>query len=199
MIDIILDDRADLKQEILEAAFELFNKNGYEKTTVNEIIKKANTSKGGFYYYFKAKEELLNSIYSIFDREYKKFYQSMDKNLDCLMQLKLLGQHISYYIEANVTPEILAELYRSQLKQKQQESFWGEDRYYLQLVQSIVEEGQKRGEIRDDITAKELTHHILLLERGIFVDWCVQNGGFPLGYYGERSFTLYSDFMKKTK
>ena len=42
------------------------DKNGYEKTTVNEIIKKANTSKGGFYYYFKAKEELLNSLYAIF-------------------------------------------------------------------------------------------------------------------------------------
>lgn len=191
------EDRANLRQEILVAAWELFDKNGYEKTTVNEIIKKANTSKGGFYYYFKAKEELLNSIYSIFDKEYRKFYQYMDKSLDCLMQLKLLGQHISYYIEANVSPEILAEMYRSQLKQKQQESFWGEDRYYLQLVHSIIVEGQKRGEIRDDIDAKELTHHVLLLERGIFVDWCVQNGRFPLGYYGEHSFTLYSEFMKK--
>lgn len=199
MIDVKQDERADLKQEILETAFELFNKNGYEKTTVNEIIKKANTSKGGFYYYFKAKEELLNSIYSIFDKEYRKFYQSMDKSLDCLMQLKLLGQHISYYIEANVSPEILAEMYRSQLKQKQQESFWGDDRYYLHLVHSIILEGQKRGEIRDDIDAKELTHHVLLIERGIFVDWCVQNGGFPLGYYGERSFTLYSEFMRSRK
>ena len=50
------EDRANLKQEILDAAWELFDKNGYEKTTVNDIIKKANTSKGGFYYYFKAKE-----------------------------------------------------------------------------------------------------------------------------------------------
>ena len=44
------EERANLKQEILDAAWELFDKNGYEKTTVNDIIKKANTSKGGFYY-----------------------------------------------------------------------------------------------------------------------------------------------------
>jgi len=190
------EERADLRQEILDAAWELFDKNGYEKTTVNEIIKKANTSKGGFYYYFKAKEELLNSLYSIFDREYEKIYESMDKNLDSLMQLKLLSQYVAYFIEANVSPALLAEMYRSQLLQKQQESFWGEERYYMHLVKKIVSEGQKKGEIRDDIPAEELAHHVMSLERGIFVDWCVRNGGFPLGYYGERSFSLYSEFMK---
>ena len=92
------EERANLRQEILDAAWELFDKNGYEKTTVNEIIKKANTSKGGFYYYFKAKEELLNSLYSIFDREYEKIYESMDKNLDSLMQLKLLSQYVAYFL-----------------------------------------------------------------------------------------------------
>jgi len=190
------EESNNLKQEILDAAWELFDKNGYEKTTVNEIIKKANTSKGGFYYYFKAKEELLNSLYSIFDREYEKIYESMDKNLDSLMQLKLLSQYVAYFIEANVSPALLAEMYRSQLLQKQQESFWGEERYYMHLVKKIVKEGQEKGEIRDDIPAEELAHHVMSLERGIFVDWCVRNGGFPLGYYGERSFSLYSEFMK---
>ena len=120
----------------------------------------------------------------------------MDKNLDSLMQLKLLSQYVAYFIEANVSPALLAEMYRSQLLQKQQESFWGEERYYMHLVKKIVSEGQKKGEIRDDIPAEELAHHVMSLERGIFVDWCVRNGGFPLGYYGERSFSLYSEFMK---
>ncbi len=193
------EDGANLRQEILNAAWELFDKNGYEKTTVNEIIKKANTSKGGFYYYFKAKEELLNSLYAIFDREYEKIYESMDKSLDCMMQLKLLNQYVAYFIEVNVSPALLAEMYRSQLMQKQQESFWGENRYYLHLVKKIISEGQKKGEIRSDIPASELTHHVMSLERGIFVDWCVRNGGFPLGYYGERCFSLYSEFMKPIK
>jgi AcrR family transcriptional regulator len=193
------EDRANLRQEILVAAWELFDKNGYEKTTVNEIIKKANTSKGGFYYYFKAKEELLNSLYAIFDREYEKIYESMDKSLDCMMQLKLLNQYVAYFIEANVSPALLAEMYRSQLMQKQQESFWGENRYYMHLVKKIITEGQKKGEIRSDIPANELTHHVMSLERGIFVDWCVRNGGFPLGYYGEHCFSLYSEFMKPVK
>ena len=46
----------------------------YANTTINDILKKVNTSKGGFYYYFKKKDDLLNSLYVIFDREYEKFY-----------------------------------------------------------------------------------------------------------------------------
>ena len=53
-------ERDDLKNQIMEAAWELFLEKGYENTTVNDIIKKAGTSKGGVYYYFKANEELLN-------------------------------------------------------------------------------------------------------------------------------------------
>ena len=56
-------EKTGLKEEIKDAAWELFYEKGYEETTVNDIIKKANTSKGGFYYYFKAKDELLNSLY----------------------------------------------------------------------------------------------------------------------------------------
>ena len=80
----------DLKRKIMEAAWELFQEKGYTATTVNEIIEKAETSKGGFYYYFHAKDELLNSLYHFFDREYKKYYKSMDKSLNHIMQIKRL-------------------------------------------------------------------------------------------------------------
>ena len=67
---------AELRQKIIDTAWGLFYENGYENTTVNDIIRKVGTSKGGFYYYFKAKEDLLNSLYSVFDREYEKFYEN---------------------------------------------------------------------------------------------------------------------------
>ena len=82
---------AELRQKIIDTAWELFYENGYENTTVNDIIRKVGTSKGGFYYYFKAKEDLLNSLYSVFDREYEKFYENMDQNQDSLMKLKQLS------------------------------------------------------------------------------------------------------------
>ena len=189
-------EKDSLRQTIMDAAWDLFYKKGYENTTINDIIRQAGTSKGGFYYYFRAKDELLNSLYSFFDQEYEKFYKTMDKSLNSLIQLKQLGQYVSYFIEGNVSPEFLCALYKSQLSNQTQENFLSTDRYYIKLVKKIIAEGQKKGEIRDDIPVDKLTHHVLVIERGIFVDWCVQAGSFSLGYFGAQSFEFYSEFMK---
>lgn len=189
-------ENADLKEEIKNAAWELFYEKGYEETTVNDIIEKAKTSKGGFYYYFKAKDELLHSLYSFFDREYEKFYENMDKSLNSLVKLKQLSQYVSYFIEGNVSPGLLAALYQSQLAKKRQDCFLNPDRYYNRLVRKIITEGQEKKEIRDDLSVEELAHHVLLLERGIIMDWCVQSGAFSLGDFGTRNFELYIEFMK---
>lgn len=168
----------ELKQQIIETAWGLFWEKGYEKTTVNDIIEAVGTSKGGFYYHFSAKEDLLNALYSVFDREYKKFYENMDKALPSLVQLKLLSQYVSYFIEGNVSSDLLAALYQSQLVKKCQECFLSPDRYYIRLVKKIIAEGQEKEEIRRDISVEDLSHHVLVLERGIIMDWCVQNGNF---------------------
>lgn len=184
-----------LKERIMETAWGLFHEKGYTATTVDEIIQKVGTSKGGFYYYFKAKDELLNSLYLFFDREYQKYYESMDRNLNHIMQLKLLNQYVFYFIEGNVKVDLLAALYQSQLARKQQDHFLNPDRFYMRLVRRIIEEGQKRGEIRTDRSVEELAKHILLLQRGTIMDWCVENGKYSLGYFGSQSFQLYIEFL----
>lgn len=50
------------RQEILIAARELFIKNGYDQTSVNDILKIVNIAKGTFYYYFDSKREVLEAI-----------------------------------------------------------------------------------------------------------------------------------------
>ena len=191
------EHRKNLKEVIIDTAWELFFEKGYKNTTINDIIERSGTSKGGFYYYFNAKDDLLNSLYEVFDREYEKFYRRMDKTQNSLVQLEQLSQYAAYFIEANVMPDLLAELYISQLTKKTQEHFLSPDRYYIKLVGKIIREGQEKNEIRDDMSVEALTHDVLLLERGIFTDWCVQNGKFPLGYYGAESFNRYIEFMKK--
>ena len=121
----------------------------------------------------------------------------MDKSQNSLLQLQQINQYVSYFIEANVMPELLAELYISQLTKKTQENFLSPNRYYIKLLSKIISEGQEKGEIRDDISVEELTHHVLLLERGIITDWCVKDGNFSLGYKGKESFNFYTEFMKK--
>ena len=59
------------KGKIINAAWDLFYEQGYEDTTVEEIIEKSGTSKGSFYHYFEGKDALLGSLSYIFDEEYE--------------------------------------------------------------------------------------------------------------------------------
>lgn len=46
------------KERIVETTFELFAKQGYNSTGINQIISEAEVAKASFYQYFKSKEDL---------------------------------------------------------------------------------------------------------------------------------------------
>ena len=48
--------------EILDAAEYLFSSKGYLGTTISDIAKKMGVAQGMLYYYFKSKEEILESL-----------------------------------------------------------------------------------------------------------------------------------------
>ncbi|MCR8630272.1 TetR/AcrR family transcriptional regulator [Paenibacillus radicis (ex Xue et al. 2023)] len=49
------------RNEILDVAMELFKINGFEHTSVSDIVKKMGVAQGTFYYYFSSKEEVVNA------------------------------------------------------------------------------------------------------------------------------------------
>ena len=55
-------DGKERRQELLETARRLFITKGYEKTSVNDILKEVGIAKGTFYYYFSSKEDMLEAM-----------------------------------------------------------------------------------------------------------------------------------------
>lgn len=66
------------KRKILEKAFELFRKNGYTDTKVEDITRKLGISKGSFYTYFKTKEELLCEVLENVKKSEMKKYSKVE-------------------------------------------------------------------------------------------------------------------------
>ncbi|MBC1480109.1 bile-regulated transcriptional regulator BrtA [Listeria seeligeri] len=63
------------KQRIIKSAKEVFQKQGYLKTSVQDIVEAAKISKGTFYNYFTSKEEL---AIVIFKQEYSVLHQRLE-------------------------------------------------------------------------------------------------------------------------
>ena len=50
------------KNELIKIAYKKFLENGYEQTSVDEIIEAAQIAKGTYYYYFQSKEQMLEEV-----------------------------------------------------------------------------------------------------------------------------------------
>ncbi len=50
------------RQELIEAARELFISQGYEKTMVGDIVRRVGVAQGLFYYYFRSKQEIFLEV-----------------------------------------------------------------------------------------------------------------------------------------
>ncbi|HWM40698.1 MAG TPA: helix-turn-helix domain-containing protein, partial [Streptomyces sp.] len=50
-------------QRLMAAATRLFSEQGYDRTSVQEIVEAAGVTKGALYHYFGSKDDLLHEIY----------------------------------------------------------------------------------------------------------------------------------------
>ncbi len=63
-----MDKETEARERIINAAKELFSKNGYDATRVSDIASAASVNKALIYYYFKSKEDILDfMIYSLLE------------------------------------------------------------------------------------------------------------------------------------
>ena len=98
---------------IIAAAWKLFYEQGYENTTVEEIIEASSTSKGSFYHYFEGKDTLLSSLSYLFDEKYQELEAQLDPEGNRFESLLFLNRQLFGYIENSVSLELLGRLLSS--------------------------------------------------------------------------------------
>lgn len=80
------------KERIINAALEEFTQNGYDKASTNEIIKKANISKGSLFSYFNNKKELYLFLFDYIAEVIDKIYAEVNWNeADIFNRIKDIG------------------------------------------------------------------------------------------------------------
>lgn len=168
------------RQKLLNAAWKLFYEKGYHNTTMEEILRQAECSKGRFYYYFHAKAELLDSLYEIFDEKYEEFFRKIPASRTAREKLLDINRFMFRFMEREIGAELLTSLYISQLSGNTGIAFWGKDRAFRRIITEIVQSGQECGELRADVPCEELVSDIIAEERSQLISWCLKKGNYPL-------------------
>ena len=185
------------KGRIISAAWELFFTQGYENTTIEEIIEESHTSRGSFYHYFEGKDALLSSLSYLFDEKYEELITTLNPQMSAFDTLMYLNEELFGMIENRISLDLLARLYSSQLITKGEKHLLDHNRVYYRLLKKIVLKGQENGELRDDMTSNEIVKAYALFERALLYDWCLSNGEYSLKSYTKTIFPMFFSSFKK--
>ena len=135
------------KRKIFETSMKLFAEKGYDATSIEEITATVGVAKGTLYYHFSSKEEIFQFLVEEGVKLLKnsiaiktaKLTNSVDKiKAIVLIELKVLVKYESFITI------ILSEIWGTGSRSKMCRDYVFE---YIQMIQEIVEEGMKKGEL----------------------------------------------------
>ncbi|MCX5918473.1 MAG: TetR/AcrR family transcriptional regulator [Deltaproteobacteria bacterium] len=140
-------------QKILQAAIKVFSEKGFYNSRVSEIAKEASVADGTIYLYFKNKDDILISL---FEEEFAKIVRDMRAELarekDALQKIKRFAiTHLSIVAHHPHLAEVMGVEVRQStkfMKEYVNQPFIE----YLNIIRSVVIEGQEKGLLRKDLT-----------------------------------------------
>lgn len=169
------------KERLFNCAMKLFSERGYNNVTVDEIVMKANSSKGAFYNHFSSKYELILEIYKTVDDKYVDYFKSISNVESSTEKLSSFIRECFRIRFEELDLESLKTVYSSEIaKSKNGEYMINENRQVYKIIKKIIEEGQNKEEFRSDISSTDITKMIICYMRGVFIDWCLYDGSFNL-------------------
>ncbi|MBE5975587.1 MAG: TetR/AcrR family transcriptional regulator [Paenibacillaceae bacterium] len=169
--------------KIVSAAWKLFYEQGYEDTTVEEIIELSKTSKGSFYHYFDGKDALLSTLSVLFDDKYEELKTQLDSELSAIEKLLRLNSELFTMIENSISIDLLARLLSTQLITNGEKHLLDHNRTYYKLLRKIIAQGQEDGQIGTKMSVTEMVKLYALCERAFLYDWCLCGGEYSLRQY----------------
>ena len=182
--------------KIVSAAWKLFYEQGYEDTTVAEIIALSGTSKGSFYHYFDGKDALLSTLSSLFDEKYEELMEELTPDMTAMDQLLFLNQELFKMIEDSISLDLLARLYSTQLTTSGEKHLLDHNRIYYKLLRKIIARGRESGELSRISGVSEMVKLYALCERALLYDWCLCAGEYSLVEYSGRVLPVFlSSFL----
>ncbi|RMD94084.1 MAG: TetR/AcrR family transcriptional regulator [Calditrichaeota bacterium] len=165
------------RERILKAAVKVFAQRGFYNSRVSEIARHAGVADGTIYLYFKNKDEILISI---FEEEMEKFINHVKKELQSTDNaLKKIHKFIRAHFRFVKKHPKLAQVLQLELRQSNKflKEYTGTKlKEYLNLLASLIEEGQEQGIIRKDIHPSLAKHMLFGAMDELSTHWVLLKG-----------------------
>ena len=135
-----------VRKQVLAAAVDLFAANGYDGTSVQEIVERAGVTKGALYHYFTAKEDILLEIYTtVFDEQMAALDDIVAMERDPEWTLRAIIGSLIGVTAANVKISAVFSREATRMDQTRWAALQDRWRGYQETVRAVIRRGQADG------------------------------------------------------
>ena len=176
----------EMRAKIQSAALTLFNREGFENVSVEEIAQTVGCSVGNIYHYFKSKDELAIQVTQMVDEAYTALEEEYPTDRETSGREKLLD-FVGRSLEISASDEMLYKAFIHGLRYPEQAVLQKNDkRVYYRLLRELVDLCQEEGSIHPSYDPDCLVEDLVVLHRGTLFEWRIYQEGFDIAKQGRR-------------
>ena len=173
--------KAVRKQQIIQAAIEVFSKSNFQNSSISEIAQKADIAEGTIYQYFKNKEDL---FFSIPVQKTKEFCEGLDLHLqgihDAFNKIRKFIWYYLYFLKMNPDYARTLMLEMRVSKSFVQSKTYGSLKEFTGKILEIIKEGQEEGIVRKDVNLYLIRELMLGILEHRVTRWLLKEGNYDL-------------------
>jgi len=191
-------DSLQKKQHIFDVSMQLFQKYGFDNTTMSDISRETGFSNGSIYHFYSNKQSILTQLAQ---EIYEEATQYLQLNEACLEHPK--ASIIKYYAELiRLHDQYSVDIIRNTAEACSTEYRLGMSRKYmdvsLYLIQNFLETAQTRGTIKLMVAPQKLAEMMHVLYMGCLFTWVYYPISTTLDEVFERNFDfIFNDILSK--
>jgi len=162
--------RLAVRDRIVETALLLFENQGYEATTVAEIVRRADIAYGTFFNHFPSKLHLLREVA---DHSLRDLFENVE---EIRKQPGDFADHVVLLFERSAERSLekgpqIRELLAAMMALAFPETAGSDDRRIRQAFARLLEDGADRGELREDVDPETLLEVVVGAWYSMFFSW----------------------------
>lgn len=169
------------KRQLYQCAMKLFRERGFDRVSVDEIVREAGMAKGTFYIYFNTKSDIILEMLRQYDTYYDQIMAGLPDDLSIDEQMEEIVKGACRFTEEVIGLDLIRVLYVKQLTEGQEHpGLLNEDRALFRILSELLTEGQRAGVYDPALDVPDTTRLILHGIRASFFEWCSSRGQFDL-------------------
>ncbi len=186
----------EMRSRIQSTALDLFDREGFENVSVEEIAQAAGCSVGNIYHYFKSKDELAIQVTDHVDAAYAELEPDYLADTTHSGYEKLLD-FIGRSLTVSVADPVVYKAFIHALKYPEQGVLkLGENRVYYRLLKELVELCKQEGSIAAFHDTEAVVEQLVTIHRGMIFEWRIYENQFDVAARGKALGAVYLRGLK---